>query len=106
MRRNVYWLHHTNLENRSEDDHTRKSFGNAWEVEIIHRLVQHIGHQGVYSCAYTEQQQNLKEKLGKDCNIFSVENDQCLLIPKKSDIVFYQKHHPRIRIDTVSQAGL
>jgi hypothetical protein len=86
MRRNVFWLHHTNLENRSKANDTRKSYGNLWEVKMIHVLVQHIVRQGVYGCGditiltpYTEQLQNLKEKLGEDFDIFSAQNYQQIL---------------------------
>lgn len=53
---------------------------------MIHALVQHIVRYGIYGCGditvltpYTEQLQNLKEKLGKDFNIFSAQNYQQFL---------------------------
>jgi hypothetical protein len=103
MRQNVYWLHHTNLEQRSEKYRTQRSYGDAWDVEMIHKLVQHIFRQGVYRyeeiavlTPYTEQERILKEKLGKR-NAFSDANDQ-RSIAKKSNAI---PDHRGIRISTM-----
>jgi hypothetical protein len=104
MRQNVYWLHHTNLEQRSEKYRTQRSYGDAWDVEMIHKLVQHIFRQ-VYRyeeiavlTPYTEQERILKEKLGKG-NAFSDANDQ-RSIAKKSNVIPDQRNP---NIDYVSQ---
>ena len=108
MRHNVYWLHHTNPEDRSEDVNAQKSHSNAWEVEMINRLTQHIVRQGVYSYGdiailtpYSKQEHDLKKKLSKYCGAFSGGKNQPL-VPETENVVIGPKHyHHQIRISTM-----
>jgi hypothetical protein len=107
MRKSVYWLHHTNQEDGFGGVRVQKSYSNDWEVEIIHRLVQHIVRQGVYSLddiailtPYSEQEHKLKVKLGQDCNAFPGGDDQ-LFVPEAAKGGLGQKVYQRFRISTM-----
>jgi hypothetical protein len=93
MRRNLFWLHHTEHEDRLQGNYTgRKSYSNLWEVEMIQVLVRHIVRQGVHGSGdiailtpYAEQLQNIKRTLGQNFNILT-EKYQRLLGPSISEV--------------------
>lgn len=83
MRKNVFWLDHTNLEEGRHADRHQKSYRNAWEVEMVQVLVRHVVRQGIYNSTdiavltpYTGQLQRLREKLRNDFEIVLSDRDQ------------------------------
>ena len=48
MRKNIFWYHHTNPEERGQDDAKGNSHSNDAKVRMTHALVRHIIRQGVY----------------------------------------------------------
>lgn len=84
MRKNVFWLDHTNVEDAQQSEsHHNKSKSNSWEVEIVHALVRHIVRQGVYNSSdiavltpYTKQLQKLRTAMRSDFEIVLSERDQ------------------------------
>jgi hypothetical protein len=83
MRRNVFWLDHTNLENeRDTDMYNTKSKSNLWEVKMVHALVRHIVRQGIYKSddiavltPYTGQLQKLRAAMSSDFEICLSDRD-------------------------------
>jgi AAA domain len=84
MRKNVFWLDHSNFEAGSDDSNPQqKSHSNPWEVTMVHALVRHLVRQGVYESQdiavltpYTGQLQNLRRELNKSFEIIISERDQ------------------------------
>ncbi|KAI4673398.1 uncharacterized protein J4E84_011123 [Alternaria hordeiaustralica] len=84
MRRNVFWLDHTNLENEKDTDmHNTKSKSNLWEVEMVRALVRHIVRQGVYKSddiavltPYTGQLQKLRAAMSSEYEICLSDRDR------------------------------
>ncbi|KAF7881219.1 uncharacterized protein EAF02_007110 [Botrytis sinoallii] len=87
MRKNTYWLDHTNVQdNANGDDADKKSHSNIWEVEMTAALVRHIVRQGIYSSSdiavltpYSGQLQKLRKHMGKEFEIVLSERDQEVL---------------------------
>ncbi|KAM0157524.1 hypothetical protein ACHAPG_004647 [Botrytis cinerea] len=87
MRKNTYWLDHTNFQdNANGDDADKKSHSNVWEVEMTAALVRHIVRQGIYSSSdiavltpYSGQLQKLRTHMGKEFEIVLSERDQEVL---------------------------
>ncbi|TEY84121.1 hypothetical protein BOTCAL_0021g00440 [Botryotinia calthae] len=87
MRKNTYWLDHTNFQdNANRDDADKKSHSNVWEVEMTAALVRHIVRQGIYSSSdvavltpYSGQLQKLRTHMGKEFEIVLSERDQEVL---------------------------
>ncbi|KAF7937116.1 uncharacterized protein EAE98_001430 [Botrytis deweyae] len=87
MRKNTYWLDHTNFQdNANGDDADKKSHSNIWEVEMTAALVRHIVRQGIYSSSdiavltpYSGQLQKLRKHMGKEFEIVLSERDQEVL---------------------------
>lgn len=84
MRRNVFWLDHTNFENEKDaDTHNTKSKSNLWEIKMVHALVRHIVRQGVYKpddiavlTPYTGQLQRLRAAMSSDFEICLSDRDR------------------------------
>jgi hypothetical protein len=84
LRRNVFWLDHTNLENENDTDmHNSKSKSNLWEVKMVHALVRHVIRQGVYKpddiavlTPYTGQLQKLRAAMRSDFEICLSDRDR------------------------------
>lgn len=83
MRKNVFWYHHTNLEDRDQDGVKGKSHSNDAEVDMTHALVQHIVRQGVYKSneiavltPYAGQLRKLQLKLSSSFEVVLGERDQ------------------------------
>ncbi|CAG5157044.1 uncharacterized protein ALTATR162_LOCUS4837 [Alternaria atra] len=84
LRRNVFWLDHTNLENENDTDmHNSKSKSNLWEVKMVHALVRHVVRQGVYKpddiavlTPYTGQLQKLRAAMRTDFEICLSDRDR------------------------------
>ncbi|KAM0160649.1 hypothetical protein ACHAQE_004506 [Botrytis cinerea] len=87
MRKNTYWLDHTNFQdNANGDDADKKSHSSVWEVEMTAALVRHIVRQGIYSSSdiavltpYSGQLQKLRTHMGKEFEIVLSERDQEVL---------------------------
>ena len=87
LRKNLFWLDHTNLEEGNRQDASQKSKSNLWEVDTTHALVRHIVRQGVYSSQdiavltpYSGQLQKLRNKMRQDFEIVLSDRDQDVLI--------------------------
>jgi hypothetical protein len=87
LRKNLFWLDHTNLEEGVRPDSHQKSKSNLWEVDITHALVRHIVRQGVYKSEdiavltpYSGQLQKLRAKMRHDFEIILSERDQDVLL--------------------------
>jgi hypothetical protein len=84
LRRNVFWLDHTNLENeKNADMHNTKSKSNPWEVKMVHALVRHVVRQGVYKSddiavltPYTGQLQKLRDAMRSDFEVCLSDRDR------------------------------
>ncbi|KAF2691044.1 hypothetical protein K458DRAFT_355487 [Lentithecium fluviatile CBS 122367] len=84
MRSNVFWLDHTNQENKRQAEvHHQKSKSNDWEVKMVHALVRHIVRQGIYDRSdiavltpYTGQLQKLRAVMRNDFEIVISERDE------------------------------
>jgi hypothetical protein len=83
MRKNVFWYHHTNLEERSQDIVRGKSHSNDSEVHMTHALVRHIVCQGVYTCneivvltPYADQLRKLQMKLRSSFDVALSDKDK------------------------------
>jgi AAA domain len=81
MRKNVFWYHHTNLEDQGERND--RSHSNTAEVDITSALVRHIVRQGVYSSndiavltPYAGQLRKLQMKLSSFFEVVLGERDQ------------------------------
>ncbi|TGO88166.1 hypothetical protein BPOR_0179g00040 [Botrytis porri] len=87
MRKNTYWLKHTNFQdNANGNDADKKSHSNKWEVEMTAALVRHIIRQGIYGSSdiavltpYSGQLQKLRTHMGKEFEIVLSERDQEIL---------------------------
>ena len=87
LRKNLFWLDHTNLEERVRPDANQRSKSNLWEVDMTHALVRHIVRQGVYNSEdiavltpYSGQLQRLRAKMRQEFEIVLSERDQEVLI--------------------------
>jgi len=83
MKQNVFWYHHTNPEDRVQDDAKGKSYSNDAEVRMTHALVRHIIRQGVYKSdeiavltPYAGQLRKLQSKLCRSFDIVLGEGDE------------------------------
>jgi superfamily I DNA and/or RNA helicase len=84
MRKNVFWLHHDNLEDgNSPDNQHQKSKANGWEVSMVHAFVRHLVRQGVYASTdiavltpYTGQLQKLRTSMQDDFEIVLSDRDR------------------------------
>lgn len=83
MRKNVFWLSHSNPEEGRQADLQQKSHSNAWEVAMTHALVRHIIRQGIYSSTdiavltpYGGQLQKLRTAMRSDFEIVLSDRDQ------------------------------
>ncbi|KAI9765228.1 MAG: hypothetical protein M1840_007720 [Geoglossum simile] len=84
MRKNVFWLDHSNFEAGSDDkDPQQKSHSNYWEVAMVHALVRHLVRQGVYESGdiavltpYTGQLQSLRKELNQSFEIIISDRDR------------------------------
>jgi hypothetical protein len=84
LRRNVFWLDHTNLENEKDTAiHNTKSKTNLWEVRMVHALVRHVVRQGAYKpddiavlTPYTGQLQKLRGAMSSDFEICLSDRDR------------------------------
>lgn len=87
MRENLFWLHHTNLEDNEGSISHHKSKSNEWEVDMAHALVRHLVRQGVYASTdiavitpYTGQLQKLRTKMQQDFEIVLSDRDEDSLV--------------------------
>jgi hypothetical protein len=92
MRKNVFWYHHTNAEDRCQHDSKGKSHSNNAEVDMIYALVQHITRQDVYKddeiailTPYASQLRKLQLKLSKSFKVVLGKRDQGELSRTKFD---------------------
>jgi hypothetical protein len=83
MRRNVFWLDHSEIEEGAIQDMHQKSHSNLWEVNFTYALVRHIVRQGAYESSdiavltpYTGQLQKLRAKMRNEFEIVLSERDQ------------------------------
>ncbi|KAF2397692.1 NFX1-type zinc finger-containing protein 1 [Trichodelitschia bisporula] len=94
MRKNVFWLDHSNLEGEQDD---QRSHCNVWEVEMVKALVLHIVRQGAYKSQdiavltpYTGQLQKLRAAMKAEFEVVLSDRDQDTLLrdgfdPEASD---------------------
>jgi superfamily I DNA and/or RNA helicase len=83
LRKNVLWLSHDNLEDRSRGVIDQGSYTNRWEVKMTHVLLRHIIRQREY-CSndiavltpHTGQLQKLRSRFQKEFEIVLGERDQ------------------------------
>lgn len=87
MRKNLFWLHHNNLEDSKRPDANQKSKSNLWEVFMTHALVRHIVRQGIYSSKeiavltpYAGQLRELRAIMQQDFEIVLSERDENVLL--------------------------
>jgi hypothetical protein len=104
MRKNVFWLNHSNQEEGSQADTQQKSHSNAWEVAMTHALVRHIIRQGIYSSTdiavltpYGGQLQKLRTAMRNDFEIVLSDRDQETLAKEGFDVEDSSSEDGRIR---------
>ncbi|KAL8841355.1 MAG: hypothetical protein Q9170_000986 [Blastenia crenularia] len=84
MRKRLFWLDHTNKEDRSHAEPVQSfSKTNSWEVEVVAALVSHLVRQGVYRnediavlTPYLGQLQRLRQRLRSSFAIVVGDRDE------------------------------